>query len=250
MKKKCILGLLVLVSVSVFLIGFGLSTQLAEACEPCSEPTRIILVRHGQTHWNVLHILQGNADIPLDETGLVQTEYLAQELADKDVDAVFSTQLSRAYDTALAIATLHGLRVHKRNNMREIGVGIYTGHQGSQIPLETRIAWATNPDFAFPSGVPDTTDLLEPQYVEGIWFEGESLNMVAERSWHAGICNIVRQHCGENVVVATHGGIIKIALTQVYGLPVTDYSTFEVPNASLTVLEFKPDGSVVVLSDW
>jgi len=85
MKKKCILGLLVLVSVSVFLIGFGLSTQLAEACELCSEPTRIILVRHGQTHWNVLHILQGNADIPLDETGLAQTEYLSQELADKNV---------------------------------------------------------------------------------------------------------------------------------------------------------------------
>ncbi|MCD4678128.1 MAG: histidine phosphatase family protein [Desulfobacula sp.] len=250
MKKKCILGLLVLVSVSVFLIVFGLSTQLAEACEPCSEPTRIILVRHGQTHWNVLHILQGNADIPLDETGLAQTECIAQELADKDVDAVFSTQLSRAYDTALAIAAPHGLRVHKLNNMREIGVGIYTGHQGSQIPLETRIAWATNPDFALPSGVPDTTDLLEPQYVEDIWFEGESLNMVVERSWHAGVCNLARQHCGENVVVAIHGGIIKIALTQVYGLPVTDYSTFEVPNASLTVLEFKPDGSVVVLSDW
>ena len=191
MKKKCILGLLALVSVSVLLIGFGLSTQLAEACDPCSAPTRIILVRHGQTHWNVLHILQGNADIPLDETGLEQTEYLAQKLADKDVDAVFSTQLSRAYDTALAIATPHGLRVRKRNNMREFGVGIYTGHQGSQIPLETRIAWTTNPDFAFPSGVPDTTDLLEPQYVEGIWFEGESLNMVAERSWHAGICNLV-----------------------------------------------------------
>ena len=250
MNKKSVLGLLVLVSVSVVLVGFGLSTQLAEAFEPCSEPTRIILVRHGQTHWNVQHILQGNADVPLDETGIAQTEDLAQELADKDVDAVFSTQLSRAYDTALGIAAPHGLSVHKLNNMREIGLGIYTGHQGSQIPLETRIAWATNPDFALPSGVPDPTDLLEPEYVEGIWFEGESLNMVAERSWHAGICNLARQHCGENVVVTIHGGIIKIALTQVYGLPVTDYSTFGVPNASLTVLEFKPDGSVEVLSDW
>lgn len=250
MKKKCILGFLVLVSVSVVLIGFGLSTQLAEASGPCSEPTRIILVRHGQTNWNVQGILQGNADIPLDEIGLAQAEYLSQELADKDVDAVFSSHLSRAYETALAIADYHGLRVHKRNNIREIGVGVYTGYTGSQIPLETRIAWATNPDFAFPSGVPDTSELLEPAYVEGIWFEGESLNMVAERSWYAGICNIAKQHCGENVVVATHGGIIKIALTQVYGLPVTKYSTFDVPNASLTVLEFKPDGSLVELSDW
>jgi probable phosphoglycerate mutase len=250
MKKKCILGLLVLVSVSVLLIGFGLLTQLAEAGGPCSEPTRIILVRHGQTHWNVLHILQGNADIPLNETGLAQAEDLTQELADKDVDAIFSSVLSRAYETALAIAAPHELGVDVRNNMREIGVGIYTGHQGSQIPLGTRIAWATNPDFAFPSGVPDTSELLEPEYVEGIWFEGESLNMVAERSWHAGICNLAKQHCGENVVVATHGGIIQIALTQVRGWPVTDYSQIDVPNASLTVLEFEPDGSVVEVLDW
>ncbi len=250
MKKKCILGLLVLVSVSVLLIGMGLSTQLAEACGPCSEPTKIILIRHGQTHWNVLHILQGNADIPLDETGVEQAECLAQEIAGKDVNAIYSSPLSRAYDTALTIAAPHGLRVRKRFRLLEIGLGIYTGYQGSQIPEEVRTAWATDPDFAFPSGFPDTTDLLEPEYVEGRCFLGESLNMVMWRSWYAGIRFLARRHCGENVIVSTHGGVIKIALTQVYGLPVTDYRTFDVPNASQTVLEFEPDGSVVVLSDW
>lgn len=239
----------VLIVLSMFLMSISF-VQPAEAAQPCSEATKLILVRHGQTHWNVLGILQGNADIPLDETGLAQAQALAQEIAAKDVDAIYASPLSRAYDTALAIAAPHGLCVHKRGNLREIGVGLYTGYMGGQIPLEVRVTWATNPEFALPSGVPDTTNLLEPEYVEGIWFEGESLNMVAERSWHAGLRNLAGQHCGENVVIVIHGGIIKIALTQVYGLPVTKYSTFDVPNASQTVLEFEPDGSVQVLPDW
>lgn len=215
----------------------------------CSLPTKIILVRHGQTSWNVLGILQGSADVPLDETGVVQAQELAQNTSDKSVDAVYSSPLSRAYDTAQEIAEEHELRVKIRGNLREIGVGVYSGYQASQIPLETRISWTTNPDFAMPSGVPDTTDLLDPSYVEGIYFEGESLNMVADRSWH-GITNLAKKHCGENVVTVTHGGVIRIALTQVHGLPVTQYRSFSVPTASETVLEFEPDDSVVVLPDW
>lgn len=129
-------------------------------------------------------------------------------------------------------------------------MGVFTGYQSGQVPADIRNTWTTNPDFTMPSGVPDTSDLLDPSYVEGIWFEGESLNMVAERSWHAGIRNLARQHCGENIIVVTHGGIIQIVLTQVYGLPVTQYRSFTVPNASQTVLEFEPDGSVLVVPSW
>jgi broad specificity phosphatase PhoE len=53
---------------------------------------------------------------------------------------------------------------------------------------------------------------------------------------------------GQTVVVMTHGGIIQMALTQAYGVPVTQYTQFVVPNVSQTELEFEPDGSVKVLS--
>ena len=246
MNKK---NIFVSIILGLLLLGLAWFVYQAVSSRTCSKPTRIILVRHGQTSWNEQHILQGNADIPLDETGLAGTETLAQELADKDIDVIISTQLSRAHDTALAIAAPHGLDVRIDDNLLEIGLGIYTGYQGGQIPEETRTSWATDPDFSLPSGIPDTTDLLEPQYVEGLQFEGESLNMAAERSWQ-GIRDLAQQYCGKNVVVATHGGIIKIALTQVNGLPVTDYSQFSVANGSQTVLEFAPDGSVIVLEDW
>lgn len=99
MNKKKLFGVFVLSSLSVLLMGMGLSTQRAEACRPCSEPTKIILIRHGQTHWNVLHILQGDADIPLDEIGVEQAECLAQEIAgkDSDFDATASVAILKTY---------------------------------------------------------------------------------------------------------------------------------------------------------
>jgi broad specificity phosphatase PhoE len=215
----------------------------------CSVPTKIVLIRHGQTSWNVLGLLQGNADVPLDATGVAQAQMLANSTYNKTVNVVYSSPLSRAYDTAKEIADLHQLPVEVRGNLREIGVGIYTGYQTSQIPSDVRISWSTNPDFAMPSGVPNTTNLLDPPYVENIYFEGESLNMAADRTWH-GLTNLAKQHCGENIVSVTHGGIIQIALTKVYDLPVTQYSSFKVPTASQTVLEFEPNSSVFVLPDW
>ena len=225
------------------------STQASSDVSKCSVPTKMVLVRHGQTSWNALGLLQGNADVPLDATGVAQAQALAENTSSKTVNVVYSSPLSRAYDTAKAIADVHNLPVKVHGTLREIGVGIYTGYRASQIPSEVRISWTTNPDFAMPSGIPDPTNLVDPSYVEGIYFEGESLNNVSERTWQ-GLTNLAKQHCGENIVSVTHGGIIQVALTHVYGLPVTNYSKITVTTASQTVLEFEPDDSVVVLPDW
>lgn len=83
---------IVFVSVMLVFISLGLFIQPIAATEPCTEPTKIILIRHGQTHWNVLGLLQGNADVPLDETGLEQAQALAEAIAGKDVDAVYSSR--------------------------------------------------------------------------------------------------------------------------------------------------------------
>lgn len=215
----------------------------------CSVPTKMILVRHGQTSWNALGLLQGNADVPLDAIGIAQAQVLAENTSGKTVNVVYSSPLSRAYDTAQAIANVHQLPVKVNSNLREIGVGIYTGYRADQIPSGVRISWTTKPDFVMPSGIPDPTNLSDPSYVEGIYFEGESLNMVADRTWH-NITDLAKQHCGENVVTVTHGGVIQIALTHVSGSPVTNYSKFTVPTASQTVLEFETDDTIVVLPNW
>lgn len=243
MKK----GLLIFVGVSLILIGLGVPLQLSGTT--CSQSTKVVLVRHAQTRWNVLGLLQGNADLDLDEAGRAQAQTVAHALAGKALDAVYSSPLVRALETARAIAAPHGLSVSARSAMREIGVGIYTGYHPSQIPSEARGAWAKDPDFSMPSGIPDPAGLREPLKVQGVWFEGESLNAVADRSWRE-IRSVAQQHCRKNVAIVTHGGIIQIALTRAKGLPVTEIRRFPVPNASVTVLEFEPDGAVVVLPEW
>jgi len=246
---KLMLKYIVSVGIVLSLIISGVSAHSESEDSQCSVSTKIILVRHGQTSWNALGILQGNADVPLDATGVVQAGNLANSTYNKTVNAVYSSPLSRAYDTAQAIASLHNLHVEKERDLREIGVGIYTGYQSSQIPLDIRISWSTNPDFRMPSGVPNSTNLLDPSYVRDIYFKGESLNMASERTWEE-LTEIAKEHCGENVVSVTHGGIIQVALTQVYGLPITEYKSFSVPTASQTVLEFEPNSSVIVLPNW
>lgn len=242
-------ALLVFVVVGSLLVSEGGRVHPSSASQACAQPTTLVLVRHGQTDWNARGLLQGNAEVPLDETGRAQARALAQAVAGKRVDAVYSSPLSRAYETALAIAEARGLAVGRRAELREIGVGIYTGLRPDRIPAEVRTAWSANADVSLPSGVPEATASAEPAYVEGRRFEGESLNMVLERSWQA-LNDLARLHCAKTVVVVTHGGVIQIALARASGLAVTRYRAFNVANASQTILSFHPDGSVAVLPDW
>lgn len=236
-----------LAGLSLLLLSPGLTVRLAEAV--CSRPTNIVLVRHGQTRWNALGLLQGNADVALDETGRAQVQALGQTMAGKAVAAVYSSPLSRALDTARAIAAPHGLPVSPRDGLREIGVGIYTGRASGQIPAETRERWASDPDFRMPSGVPDLAGLEEPAAVGGRLFEGESLNMVGERAWRE-VGSLAERYCGANVVAVTHGGVIQVVLTRARGVPVTEFRKFKVGNASKTVLVFQFGGAVAVGEDW
>lgn len=242
-------ALLVFSALGSLLLSEGGRVHPSSASQACAQPTKLVLVRHGQTDWNAQGLLQGNAEVPLDETGRGQARALGQAIAGKRVDAVYSSPLSRAYETALAIAEARGLAVGRRAELREIGVGIYTGLRPDRIPAEIRTAWSANPDFALPSGVPAAAGSPDRAYTEDQRFEGESLNMVLERSWPA-LRDLARLHCAQTVVVVTHGGVIQIALARASGLAVTRYRAFNVANASQTVLEFRSDGSVAVLPDW
>jgi len=89
--------------------------------------TRLILIRHGETNWNLEGRWQGQADIPLNQNGHVQAQETAAQLADVPLEAIYASDLQRAHASAMAIAERKGLPVQIDSRLREINHGIWEG---------------------------------------------------------------------------------------------------------------------------
>jgi broad specificity phosphatase PhoE len=139
--------------------------------------TTLLLVRHGETDWNAERRWQGHADVPLNARGHAQAQTLAEQLAAQPVDAIYASDLSRARDTAAAVAARLGVEVVVDPDLREIDVG----------PIEGLTA-------------------EEARDFEG--WQGEPKEAHAERVLRA-VRRIAERHPGERVLVVTHGGSLR-----------------------------------------
>jgi probable phosphoglycerate mutase len=140
--------------------------------------TTLLLVRHGETDWNAERRWQGHADVPLNDRGRAQARTLAEQLAaDGRVDVIYTSDLSRARDTAEIVAARLGVRVVVDADLREVDVG----------PIEGLTAEEAR---AFES------------------WEGETREAHAERVLRS-LHGIASRHPGERVLVVTHGGSLR-----------------------------------------
>ena len=105
--------------------------------------TTLLLARHGETDWNREFRIQGSSDIQLNELGRQQAQFLAQELTDVDLDAIYSSDLSRAQATAAAVAATHGLEVQLDPRLRERSFGSWEGLTREDVSALSRRALAT-----------------------------------------------------------------------------------------------------------
>jgi 2,3-bisphosphoglycerate-dependent phosphoglycerate mutase len=142
--------------------------------------TTLLLARHGETDWNRELRIQGSSDIELNELGRQQAQFLAQELTDVELDAIYSSDLSRAQATAAAVAATHGLDVNLDSRLRERSFGSWEG--------------LTREDIA--------------EFPEGSRHDGESDEEVRERMLEA-VQAIADTHPGEQVLVVSHGGALN-----------------------------------------
>src|SRR6266545_5850147 len=95
--------------------------------------TTILLVRHGETDWNAERRVQGHSDTPLNETGRAQAVALADALEGKEIDAVYSSDLLRAHETARIVAKRRGLEVTAIRDLRERNFGTWEGLTDEEI---------------------------------------------------------------------------------------------------------------------
>lgn len=183
--------------------------------------TEFILLRHGETEWNALGRLQGHLNSPLNPEGLRQADALASRLASVSFQALYSSDLGRALETARRIAARTGHGVSQDTRLRERGLGILEG-------LTREEALQRHPEtFArFSAGGPD-------YIVPG----GES---VEQRLLHAVECleELGARHPGERVVVVTHGGVLGSLFRRCLGIPPGTPRAFSVLNASWNQFDF------------
>lgn len=183
------------------------------------EPTRIIALRHGETDWNAAARIQGHTDIPLNARGLEQASLAARALADEAVAAVYASDLQRAWQTAEAIAALHGLPVIRDPALRERCFGQFEGHSFAALePLHPELCarWRQrDPDFAAPGG--------------------ETLRAFAARAQQA-LLRIAARHPGQLIVIAAHGGVLDAFYRAATGQELQAPRSFELRNAALNRL--------------
>jgi len=157
-------------------------------------PATLLLIRHGETAWNAEHRIQGSLDIPLSATGIWQAGRLAQRLAAERIDAIYASDLARAWLTAEPIAARLGLELRADTRLRERRFGIFEGHTLDEIaarwPAELAAWRERDPAWAMP--------------------DGESGAAFIERV-NAALHDIAREWAGATVTVVAHGGVLDVA---------------------------------------
>jgi probable phosphoglycerate mutase len=193
------------------------------------DATRIIAIRHGETAWNVGNRIQGQLDIPLNDTGRWQAHRLAQVLAGEPITAVYASDLLRAYETAQAVAWTVGLPITTDTGLRERGFGVFQGYTFAEIEAslpEQALLWRKrDPTFA-PEG-------------------GECLNDFRDRVI-ACISSLAARHPGELIAIVAHGGVMDVLYRAATGQGLQAPRTWELSNTAINRLLWTQQGFTLV----
>lgn len=183
--------------------------------------TTLLLIRHGETEWNVLGKFQGGQNIDLSEAGNYQAELLSKRL-NGDFDAVYSSPLNRALATARSVCSYSRLFPVPIKDLTEIHFGTWEGLTFKEIKEtypEHFMKWRT-----------DAT--VGPMY------DGELSIRNASLRAKSCILDLVSKHSDQKIVVVSHGGLIKAALVGLFNWQMTMYHQMILGNTCITTIQF------------
>lgn len=194
------------------------------------DATRILAIRHGETAWNVDTRIQGHLDIPLNERGRWQAQRLARSLTARDsLQAIYSSDLSRAHETARAIAEATGAPLATHAGLRERGFGVFEGKTYVEIeqtwPEESE-RWRKRDPYWAPQG-------------------GESLLQTRERILRT-LHDLAARHPGEQIVLVAHGGVMDQLYRAATGQELQAPRTWQLTNTAVNRLLWTPQGLSLV----
>jgi 2,3-bisphosphoglycerate-dependent phosphoglycerate mutase len=193
--------------------------------------TRLIVVRHGETEWNVAARIQGYRDSPLTALGEQQAELIAQRLVREQFDVLIASDLGRALQTAQRIAALSPHEVIPDARFRERNFGAGEGLTYDEIERRFPGAFArvgaTDPDYVIP--------------------EGESRRQFHDRIV-AAFQAVVVEHAGKTVVVVAHGGVLATFYRHVHDIGLETPHRIAITNASYNAL--RHDGATFAVEAW
>jgi probable phosphoglycerate mutase len=184
--------------------------------------TSIYLVRHGQTAWNKEEIFRGRTDIPLDETGLKQAELAGEYFKAMVIQGVYSSPISRAWQTAEKISRFQNLSVQPLEGIIDMSFGNWEGHalqEIERIDPETYRQWREEPHLARLLG-------------------GDTLDDVRKRAM-ASLKEVIEKHPGETLVLVSHRVVNKVLICGILGIDNSHFWQIAQDTAAINLIQYK-----------
>jgi broad specificity phosphatase PhoE len=184
--------------------------------------TKIIFVRHGETVWNKQNRVLGWKNIRLSKLGREQAVKLAKRLKNEKIDAIYTSKLSRAVDTAKEINKFHKLKMISVPELNEVNFGIWEG-----------VTWDEAKEK-----YPDVYTEREKRIYNYKLKKGESNKEVWTRVYKV-ITDIIEKHPDKTVLIVSHGAVKMLLLRHYLKKSIKELRKEKYHNAGITILEIK-----------
>ncbi len=183
---------------------------------------KLFLIRHGQSEWNKLNMIQGQKNTILTDLGKEQALSLGNRLINEDIDIIYTSDLSRAYTTAKIISDIIHKPLVASELLREINFGPWEGLSIEEIQKKYNFEYSIW--------------LKEPQSLN---MKGaETLQILQERVMKY-INYIIDENKGKNIAVVSHGATLKALILGLLDIDISHYKNISLKNVSLSIIEFR-----------
>jgi alpha-ribazole phosphatase len=190
-------------------------------------PTRLFLVRHGEVEGD--GVLHGHVDVPLTAKGVAQLQAVAERLSQEPIAALYSSDLQRARTGAELIGRGRAIPLRVEAAFRELHMGAWDGRSFEELMERDgeglKTWWRELESFVLPGG--------------------ESLGQLRDRVLPA-LKDVLDRHEGETVCLVAHGGVNRVILFDLLGIPLAHYHKIAQDYGCVNLVEYHPDSRIVV----